>query len=47
MARIDSIHARNLLDSRVNPTVEVDVTLDDGRLGRAGVPSEHPPARAS
>jgi len=39
MARIDTIHARELLDSRGNPTVEVDVTLDDGAFGRAGVPS--------
>ena len=31
--------AREILDSRGNPTVEVDVVLDDGTLGRAGVPS--------
>ncbi len=35
---IDS-HAREILDSRGNPTVEVDVTLEDGTLGRAAVPS--------
>jgi enolase len=39
MASIKSVHAREILDSRGNPTVEVDVTLDDGSLGRAGVPS--------
>ncbi len=36
---IISIHAREILDSRGNPTVEVDVVLDDGTLGRAAVPS--------
>ncbi|MCH8074908.1 MAG: phosphopyruvate hydratase [SAR324 cluster bacterium] len=36
---IESIHAREILDSRGNPTVEVDVTLEDGSLGRAAVPS--------
>ena len=36
---IIDIHAREILDSRGNPTVEVDVTLDDGTLGRAAVPS--------
>src|SRR3989442_12567042 len=39
MARITEIHAREILDSRGNPTVEVDVLLDDGSLGRAAVPS--------
>ena len=39
MARITDIHAREILDSRGNPTVEVDVLLDDGSLGRAAVPS--------
>ena len=39
MANIKSIHARWILDSRGNPTVEADVTLDDGSFGRAGVPS--------
>ncbi len=39
MACIDAIHARQILDSRGNPTVEVEVLLDDGSLGRAGVPS--------
>jgi enolase len=33
------VHARQILDSRGNPTVEVDVTLDSGALGRAAVPS--------
>ncbi|MFB3922581.1 MAG: phosphopyruvate hydratase [Terriglobia bacterium] len=39
MARISYIRAREILDSRGNPTVEVDVLLDDGALGRASVPS--------
>jgi enolase len=36
---IDSVHAREILDSRGNPTVEVEVTLEDGMVGRAAVPS--------
>src|SRR3954467_9664408 len=36
---IDFIHARQILDSRGNPTLEVDVILEDGTLGRAAVPS--------
>ena len=40
MSVIDSVHARQILDSRGNPTVEVDVWLDDGAFGRAAVPSE-------
>ena len=36
---IEKIHAREILDSRGNPTVEVDVILKDGTLGRAAVPS--------
>jgi enolase len=39
MATIDQIRARMILDSRGNPTVEVDVYLDDGSFGRAAVPS--------
>jgi enolase len=39
MTAIAAIRARQILDSRGNPTVEVDVTLDDGSLGRAAVPS--------
>ncbi|MHB0964262.1 MAG: phosphopyruvate hydratase [Gemmatimonadaceae bacterium] len=39
MYPILAIHAREILDSRGNPTVEVDVTLDDGTMGRAAVPS--------
>ncbi len=39
MALIDVIHARQILDSRGNPTVEVDLVLDDGSFGRAAVPS--------
>jgi len=37
--KIHKIHARYILDSRANPTVEVDVTLEDGSFGRAAVPS--------
>ena len=36
---IKSVHAREILDSRGNPTVEVDVTLENGAMGRASVPS--------
>jgi enolase len=39
MARIRSVRAREVLDSRGNPTVEVDVLLDTGKMGRASVPS--------
>jgi enolase 1/2/3 len=39
MTRISSVHARWILDSRGNPTVEVDVALGSGALGRAAVPS--------
>ncbi len=39
MPKIKNIHARQILDSRGNPTVEVDVTLCDGSFGRAAVPS--------
>ncbi|MEM7711258.1 MAG: phosphopyruvate hydratase, partial [Pseudomonadota bacterium] len=39
MFTITDIHAREILDSRGNPTVEVDVHLEDGTLGRAAVPS--------
>jgi enolase len=39
MSKIKQIHARQILDSRGNPTVEVDVTTDCGVLGRAAVPS--------
>ena len=38
-AKISKIIGREILDSRGNPTVEVDVTLSDGSFGRAGVPS--------
>ena len=37
--KIKSIHAREIIDSRGNPTVEVDLTLSDGSFGRASVPS--------
>jgi enolase len=39
MTTIADIHAREILDSRGNPTVEVEVTLDSGAIGRAAVPS--------
>jgi len=39
MSTIVDIHAREILDSRGNPTVEVDVILEDGTMGRAAVPS--------
>lgn len=39
MTAIVDIHAREILDSRGNPTVEVDVILEDGSFGRAAVPS--------
>ena len=39
MSTVIDIHAREILDSRGNPTVEVDVTLEDGTMGRAAVPS--------
>ena len=39
MSAVETVHAREILDSRGNPTVEVDVWLDDGAFGRAAVPS--------
>jgi len=39
LSSIEAVHARQILDSRGNPTVEVEVVLDDGTLGRAAVPS--------
>jgi enolase len=39
MTEIVDIAAREILDSRGNPTVEVDLTLEDGSMGRAAVPS--------
>jgi enolase len=39
MPSIKSVHAREILDSRGNPTIEVDVILENGSLGRAAVPS--------
>ena len=39
MTAIIDVHGRQILDSRGNPTVEVDVTLEDGSMGRAAVPS--------
>ncbi len=43
MSIIVDIHAREILDSRGNPTVEVDVTLEDGTIGRAPSLLAHPP----
>lgn len=39
MTRISCVRARKILDSRGNPTVEVEVALEDGSRGRAAVPS--------
>ena len=39
MSAIEHVHARQILDSRGNPTIEVDVRLATGALGRAAVPS--------
>ncbi len=39
MPAIEAVHAREILDSRGNPTVEVEVLLEDGSVGRAAVPS--------
>ena len=39
MNLIKTIHARQIFDSRGNPTVEVDTSLDNGIVGRAAVPS--------
>ena len=39
MAMITEVYAREILDSRGNPTVEVEVILEDGAVGRAAVPS--------
>ena len=39
MTAIIDLHARQILDSRGNPTVEVDILLEDGSFGRAAVPS--------
>ncbi|MCA9381555.1 phosphopyruvate hydratase [Candidatus Dojkabacteria bacterium] len=37
--KIKKVHARQIIDSRANPTIEVDLTLDDGSFGRAAIPS--------
>ena len=39
MIEIETVHAREILDSRGNPTLEVDISLEDGAFGRAAVPS--------
>ena len=46
MSQIFDVHAREVLDSRGNPTVEVEVVLDDGSFGRAIVPSVLLPVRS-
>lgn len=45
MTAIIDIIGREILDSRGNPTVEVDVHLEDGSFGRAAVPRAPPPVR--
>jgi enolase len=45
MSAIVDIIAREILDSRGNPTVEAEVMLESGAVGRAAVPSGAPPAR--
>src|SRR5476649_1215562 len=39
MSRIAAVHGRQVVDSRGNPTVEVEITLESGAVGRAAVPS--------
>ena len=39
MSLIETVHAREILDSRGNPTVEAEVYLETGEIGRAAVPS--------
>ena len=39
MFSIKNVHARQIMDSRGNPTIECDITLDGGAMGRAAVPS--------
>ena len=39
VTKIENVHGREILDSRGNPTVEVEVRLSNGALGRAAVPS--------
>jgi len=45
MSEISEVRAREILDSRGNPTVEVEVLLESGALGRAAVPPARPPDR--
>ena len=47
MTAIIDIHARQIFDSRGNPTVEVDVTTENGAVGRAAVPSGASPEQAA
>ena len=42
MALIENVHAREILDSRGNPTLEVEILLEDGSFARAAVPSGAP-----
>ena len=46
MSKIVDIRGREIIDSRGNPTVEADVMLESGAMGRAAVPSGARPARA-
>ncbi len=43
MSKISLVKAREILDSRGNPTIEVDIELDDGATGRAAVHQALPP----
>src|ERR1700753_448118 len=44
MSQIEHVHARQILDSRGNPTIEVELSVRSGAWGRAAVPSGAPPA---
>ena len=46
MLKIQKVHGREIIDSRGNPTVEVDVTLEGGAFGRAAVPRARRPGSA-
>ena len=43
---IEEIMAREILDSRGNPTIEVEIYLEDGSMGRAAIPPGRPPVPA-
>jgi enolase len=46
MSSIEFVHAREILDSRGNPTLEVDVVTSDGAMGRAALSTRKAPSRA-